>query len=438
MPAIFTRGKRPFALEMIKHQTDTFGADIEAQLTSLQTKIRENPLTVTELQNSIEVKAIVKLVEDRLGLKISFVTNDTLAAVLPLYSNKNHVLLNPLLRGNFNIKEQDDLLRNSKTHKGTVDTDKAFVTGIFSEYTVPVLFNFNELYRSWNIAPGEATGILLHELGHAFEACEYSDRLTTTNQVLESVAKAINGKEAGAATYVYKELLVVNPKVTAEQVDTLINGNKVIAGATWFKVVVGSVEAQLTNGKYDEAAFEQLADGFASRFGYGRQAMAGLDKIHLAIGSSEKSKSLYILSLLTQLLLTVGGIVVLVGTSSVLIGALVATLLYIFFRFSGSGTIPMVYDELKDRYKRIRNDSVDLLKTSVLSKAETKTILENIYAMDAIIKNTNLAPSLFKTVSDFVFTKDRNAAAAIAEQKLLEALTFNDLFVKSAELKTLA
>lgn len=438
MPAIFTRGKRPFALEMIKHQTDTFGADIEAQMTTLHAKIRSKTMSVSELDSSPEIKELIRLVKKRLGLKITFITDSGLAAVLPFYSNKNHIFLDQWFRGEFSIKEQDAVLRGSKSGKGTVDTENAVVTGIFSEYEVPVLFNFNEMFTGWGITPGEATGILLHELGHAFEACEYSDRLSTTNQVLESVAKAINGKKPGAAEYVYKELQVVNPKVTAEQVDTLVNGNKVIAGVTWFKVVIGSVDAQLTNNAYDATAFEQLADGLASRFGYGRQVMTGLDKLHISSGSEEKSRSVRVFALLYEVLVTGIALFVLITTSSILIGALVAALLYFIFRVSGSAKLDMTYDELKDRYKRIRNDSVDLLKSPSLPKATVKGILDNIYTMDNIIKNTYPAPSIWKSVSDFVFTDNRNAAASIAEQKLLEELTFNDLFVKSAELKTLA
>jgi lipid A disaccharide synthetase len=78
-----------------------------------------------------------------------------------------------------------------------------------------------------------------------------------------------------------------------------------------------------------------------------------------------------------------------------------------------------------------------MLKRMDLDKKMLANIVEDIYAVDEIINNTYQYSTIFNKLSNLVFTSNRNANNSIKEQQLLESLASNDLFIKSAELKTI-
>lgn len=442
MHGMLHRGKSFIALEMIAFQNNSFGIDLEKIISELKEKIAQGKYSSNAaILKSEEVDSLQTVVFSRLKLKIKLITNGPLAAVMPFYSNKNHVFLDEYFRGNFTLKDQEKLLRESNNQRGTVNREKAVVGGLFSKYENKVYMNFKELFGTFKMTAPEVVAIFLHELGHAFYACEYSDRMETNNQVLVNVANEISkNKEKADQVYVYRELQTVNKKVTQEQVDVLLNGNRVIAGTTWFQVVIGTVEQQMANNKYDETSFEQLADNFASRFGYGRALVSSLDKLYLRTGSPEKTQWIMRLSqtmdtsyLAMILSITIGSIYTLNIPYAIIFSLLTWTVLY----SSGESAKSYTYDELKIRYKRIRQESIEMIKTLDLDKTELKELLDSIYYLDKIINETHRYNSVTQMLSNFLFKGHRVAKSSIEEQQLLEELSFSDLFLKSAQLKSI-
>lgn len=436
--------KRPkLSLETIEFQdNDQFGVEMEAIYTKLQKKILDGGyLNYSTVEESEEVAMLSRLITARLGLKVDVVVDSAPAAILPFYSNKNHVFLNEFFRGDFTIRNQEKILRKSVGKAGTVNTQKARVGGIFSEYENLLFLNFHQLFQTLKLSVPEAVAVTLHELGHAFYACEYADRLDTNNQVLANVARELlSNKEKKDMVYVYREIEKVNPQITEEEVDKLINGNRVIAGYTWFRVVIGSVGSQMQNDKYSDTSFEQMADNFAARFGYGRQLLTALEKLHGHIGTIETSKNWMAFVNLMQLVhfFALAGITVfaIIG-GAISLGVLVGVLTFLTLRVAGEDAKDYTYDELKVRYKRIRQEYVELLKNIKLPNDKLKNILADIDRMDRSIQETHRFNSLLSAIANFLFSGARDADRSIREQQLLEELSFNDLFVKSAQFKTI-
>ena len=104
---------------------------------------------------------------------------------------------------------------------------------------------------------------------------------------------------------------------------------------------------------------------------------------------------------------------------------------------SGEENRDFTYDDLKIRYKRIRNDMVELLKSDTLSKDIIKSTLDNIKFFDSIITETYKYRGLMDQFMNTFVPSARKADQAIARQQLMEDLSFNELFVKSGELKVL-
>ncbi len=428
------------AMEHIDTQTDDFSKVLEGLVSRLLEEIKNNNLYGKNLDGSQHVAAIEKLIFNRIGLKVNIYTAKYMACILPYYANRNHIFLSDFWRGEINIVEQSKLLRQQEGQTGSVNLQRAKLSGIFSEYINPLYMNFGDLVQRGGLNSAEITGILLHELGHGFNACYYADRTDRVNQVMRSIQQRVADRQgSGDLEYVYKELSKVTPSVKKEEVDKFLNGNRVVAGLVWFKVIVGMVKNQMQNDRYNDTAFEELSDSFAGRFGYARPLATGLDK--LSQYSIEKHPSAikltYLIEILKIIVISAITAASLINPATFITGATMAALSLFFTYIEGEDFQDYTYDKLKDRYIRLRRDIVEQLKDRSLKTDQVKEMLESVYTLDDIIKNTGEHRSLLNRFSNLIFSSNREALASIEAQKLLESLASNDLFVASAEIRTL-
>lgn len=434
--------KNRVSLEIIDFQNneDGFTEKFESILTDIQNKFLSNKYEDNKaLQNSDELANLKLLIQHRFNMKVKIVTNKVLAAVLPFYSNKNHIFLHEFFRGHLSLPDQDKLLKNSVNKKGFVNIHNATLGGFFSEYEVSIYMNFKDLFTEFKASPKQVAAILLHEIGHNFHACEYSDRLETNNQILANVSeRVLNGYNSEKdIDYIYKELKTLDNKLAKEDVEDLVKGHRIVVGVKWFKTVIGIVRSQMTDSTYSKTSFEQLADSFAARFGYGRELVKALEVLNDYYDPFRNSIFFSLLSNSVSLILLLSPIVYLTG-GYVLAAILYSLLAYFLLRISSEDLRDYTYDDLKLRYKRIRNEYVEFLKISELDHQQMKDILDSVYQVDAILERTKNYEGLMRTIGNFIFSDARNAKKNINEQQMLEELAFNDLFVKSAELKTIA
>ena len=429
-----------FSHESIQAQTDDFGSRLETLISQITTDIETGVLDRSAIGNHPALQAMCGVIEHRTGLKVHFITNENLAAILPFYSNKSHIFILEMFRGQFNIATQESLLKTFDKKKGTVNLDKATVDGIFSEYDHPVYLNLYELSATYKLTPAEIAACLLHELGHGFNACYFSDRTDRTNQVLARITRKLQDRsEKGDVEYVFRELQSVNKDITKEEVDKLLNGPRVVAGAVWFRAVHQMVRSILDDDKYSDTAFEQQSDAFAARFGYGRHLTTGLDK--LTGTSAENNGALLFLAETIDLIVTLGLAMIALAaiTAGGFVPAFFCTMMFsLVFRMHGEDVKDYTYDNLKSRYLRIRQDLVDQLKTMKSDRQAIQKTLEAIYDIDALIKEARVINSLPTKLVNAIYSAAGKAQQSIADQQLMEALASNDLFVNAAELRTLA
>lgn len=431
------------ALEMIHIQDGQFGHRLNAEISKLTNKISSSEIaTQSDVASSQEVKNLQQMIFDRIGMKVTLLTNSMLAAVLPYYSNKHHIFLHDMLRGNISIKEQNKALEKALGKSGFVDNASVKLGGIFSEYDHKVFMNFMDLVKRYKCTSSEITGILLHELGHAFSACEYSDRMESTNLIIQDVCTRIaTDKENTKQSYIYQEITKIDKTVTEKEIDNLVNGSRIVAGYTWYKVVVEGTrqasKSQMYQAKYDQTAFEQVADNFATRFGYGRELISGLEKI-IDSGGVEKSATVGTINTLIEIACTViivGAIIGSAGAGFVAAPVFYSLLLGLVLYGSGENVRDYTYDELKIRYKRIRNEFINMLKQANLSKAETQMLIDNVAFTDNMINSTIQYESVYRKLSNLLLPGNRDAKNSIKEQQFLEEMIHNDLFLKSAQLQ---
>lgn len=438
--------------EVIDFQNDSFGKDLEEVVAVIQSKlISETSIEANQLKKvaktiSPEIDILEKLIFDRIGLKVEIITNSESCAALPFHINNNNILTSEFLRDDLTNSDYSKMLskvRNNINLKGGVNLQTAKVSGIFSEVNNLLFINFVFLFKYINLSPSGITAIILHELGHIFQFFEYSSRLEENNQVLSSLSKELLAdKNNKNISYIYKELKSINDNITEEDIDQIVNGENVIPGIKLFKILAGSVTSQMVDNKYNETSSEQLADQFVSRFGYGRELVNSLEKTEF------NSKFLYFsyvaqtmghLYLIVIFILSIISVPATLGL--ILLKLFNITILgiinYYYILTNGERTRDQTYDNINIRYKRIRNDMLELIKNKNIDKNEIDLILTNIKEIDKIVEDKTIPDVITKKIINYIIPSNSRAKSSITEQQLMEDLVSNDLFIKSAQLKNI-
>lgn len=429
--------------EMIAFQTgDRFGNKLEAIIGGIAEAVKKG-VSQDSIQKLEEIKILQDLIDKRLKMKVTLHANTAnLAAIIPFYSNQNHIFLHEVYRGDTGLKDQLKFLAQNNNGKGAVNNQTAELGGIFSKFDHQVYLNFNELIKTFKMMPGECTGVLLHELGHGFYACEYSDRISSNNQILSNVAKEMSKEPTKRnVEYVYKELLRINPDTKKQFVEDVIKGDRSVLGVTAFKFTVDTVTKQLENNKYDETSFESMADNFATRFGYGTMLLTGLQKINdvypenaMRMFAHWQMLIISVVAIVTGLMsLTAGAI--LVGLYTGIIGFFLG---YIMFATAGEQGRNYTYDDIKLRYKRIRDQLVQQIKNRAYDVKDAVKLAKDIEFMDDLVKTTGQYRSSVDFMMNYIRPANYRAKTSIERQQLLEDLVSNDLFVQSLKLHAMA
>lgn len=422
-------------LEMINFQKDDFPSKLEALFTKLKEAImtterkRDLSLNGSPFKKEMEI-----LIYDRFGIKTLFnFEYPTVGAVVVFPINQHNVLLGEEHRGHEWLdyfKEDTEILYNKK---GTVDLRLAKLSGIFSTYRHPVFMDLWGNFKTWDLTPAEMTAIILHELGHIFTFYELSDRLESANQIMANLSKNLNNPEK--KTYILKEL-GQKLDISQTKLDDLIGtNNRVILGQKLYEVYFGKVISQYSDSKYDDTSSEQLADQFVSRFGYGKYIVTGISKIDNESGLN--NNVIYGFTFFGNYVFqSMKLIFAIMGLTVGVVGTILFVIVLLNILFSGDRFKSMTYDELTQRYKRIRDQYIDMIVKSDLSKEEMKKSISSIKEIDFIMKNTRSISSVFEKISNFVFTTNRSAYSTVVLQQIIEDVAHNDLYLKSAELRT--
>lgn len=438
-----------FAAEMIEFQDDQFGHQLEGLFTEIKNTYIKPGMSMPSAMADKYASRMSKLIFARFGLKCKVIYNEHLAAIMPLYANRNHIFLDESYKG-VEIEEQLKFLEKLKNQRGFIDLAKAKIGGIYSEYEHNLYVSFDDFFSDNMMTPGNATGAVLHEIGHAFYNIAYSDRWHGANQVLAELAIKLSGKKNTDRTHIYREIEKYNDKIKKEEIDKMLSGEPVVAGYIWFKYIAegnfNSNGSGMMVSTYDKTSCEQMADNFAARFGYGRELVAGLEAIHEMYGSTNHSWLMAGMSMITGLIAAIAFTAVSISLISIgfatgfgaflLYGILVGFITMATVFSTGESCRDYTYDELKFRYKRIRDQMVTRLKDKSLDKAVVIATVKDIEYTDAIIKKLYEDWSVFRVVLNRIIPANWAAKNSIEDQQLLETLAANAMFMKAAQIRT--
>jgi hypothetical protein len=126
-----------------------------------------------------------------------------------------------------------------------------------------------------------------------------------------------------------------------------------------------------------------------------------------------------------------------VNPYAILRGIFIGFIVVSYVFATGESTRDYRYDELKFRYKRIRDQMVTRLKDKSLDKKTITNILENIKYTDDVIKSVYENWSIYRVVLNRIIPANWAAKNAVEDEQLLETLAANAMFIKAAQIRTI-
>ncbi len=445
---------RGLSFETIGVQSTKFFDELTQCVIALRVAVRGSDLTVASLP---EGRALIETVRrfTNIGISIDDTGGDygmlTFGITLP------HIRNGHIFTTTYGIDNAADLTGRTlesllKKHKdgfarGSVDIRKNRVDGLFAE--IPFL-----LYLERGILVGDKftdrgiAAIILHEIGHAFTACEYMARSIRTNQVLADISNALTNETPDKIESIIVKY-AKEQELTKSQKEALLNVQKPEDYVIFAYAISDEKSRQeLGHSVYEATSCEQLADQYATRLGAGRDLAIALITFHQFFGEyGVINKKLHIAMDCFSFLLTMTWISVTLfsGLSPMLAIIATVSLGVLMSALQVLGQKQQMYDDYDDyptRFKRIRSDMVHQLKNSNLNAKQIAMLLGDIDEVDKVMQTALDRNIPDKTYSVWhyanmffsgVYKKQFNMELL---QKQLEALASNNLFIQAAKLKT--
>ena len=388
------------------------------------------------------LKEVVDLTFKTTGIKIDLTfENDYDSYTYTPYINGSHIFTDPMFRG-FETNDTNRLLTLMQNFKSRtyVDLKNAKVGGFFSEVVSPIYLGWQEM-QYINASAKECVAIFLHELGHIFTMYEFYTRTIFTNQALACVTRSLNSVSMQPSDPKHQYVLKKLGEIIDDNADYFQEISEIKDGTIITSVIIGKTFrpefSDMKTIKYDYSSCEAQADAFAARFGLGRDLVTYLVKVNKTYGTAAYSsfERLNIIFVETVSLVFKPTLAI---SASIVTGNLVYLLLLLITFMSvllnGETFKDFTYDDLKVRFARIKEQLVSSIKNQKVSNADKKLVLYSIKEIEAAMAEAKNTPSIYRTISNFIFPFNRKLKNMIELQRDLEVLSANDIYSRAAEL----
>jgi hypothetical protein len=416
---MLTSKRLSLGLEAIQVQNELFFKDLVLAFARLR-----------GLQNP-DAKAIAgvgfaEIVKRHTKLTINFnldKSNDINAYVIPPMVDKNNPLIYDWWKPYIDNTDVKKFIKAKRSDiiKGYVDLQRGEVGGVFSEI-VHQVYVHRGLVDTNRLSDEERAAIFLHEIGHLFTYYEFLGHTLTTNVILHSATQAFFKSDD-----LIKRTQIVDE--TCKALDISLDDPEALVHCTSkevFQTVVlrkAILEAKSSTGSpiYDITATEALADQYAIRQGAGRFLATGLDKIHRHYGGSAsyQSTAIHLLATVIRVLLFFVMILPTFG------------LIFLILLINPAMKL---YDDPGARLGRMRRELVAGLKDQSMPAAQRKAWVDDIEAIDALLKNIDDKRTLMEMFYTSVLPGGRRQYQQLKFQVDLERLVNNQLFVTAEKL----
>lgn len=314
---------------------------------------------------------------------------------------------------------------------GYIDFNKLQVGGYFSKVTNTLVLDFITLVNDLEMNAAEITALAVHEIGHPFSSFAFEADLVGTNYIIERVTNALEDNDIETAIMIYRSSFgsedLKKAGISRESTKEHFYPNLLARYGDVYLSHYGS-------GLVDITQSEALADDFAVLFGLGLPLTTALEKMNRLDGGPSADG----IAFETSMVVAVGLLLLLIPNPLVLLGGkltIVALFGSMFSKLKSQVFNP--YDTDKERFARIRRQSIELLKGSSVTKKEVDTLIETIDYLEKVIletkDNTFLNNKSWLKTAAFI---DRTAKQKQRTTRIEKFLS-NDLFVLTHKLKNI-
>jgi hypothetical protein len=264
----------------------------------------------------------------------------------------------------------------------------------------------------------EITGIILHEIGHAFNLfITLGDYIYLNYALTDGIDVALGNKRNEYNLEVLDHTWLLK-NIPADQREAYVNSPSPdkVRRAILSTYKKAPRHYLFENGGSAHKREEQMADLFATRLGYGRHVATGLHRMYKAYGMDTDMRASWwgnlirMAAALVFLPFTVLWLMTVSGTSD--------------WDFGGR------YDDPKERVQKIRMDLINQLK-SVKDTTLKSPIQADIDVLDELLKEYHTGRDLYDYMAELASPVLRREKRLITHEENLEALLNNSLFVEA-------
>lgn len=418
------------------------------ELTSTIKYIVETETPRTFYRDKENQKKITDVIKKYTGINVVISAEYKCFAMMPPDLNKNHTLIDNIYRQYYENKE---LKKQKGTIEAFVDIKNFRIGGAFKDVKVELfldpamMWDTAHVYRV-ALTPAEVSAVILHEVGHMFSYFALAAHTYSINlPMLGTLNRIANTPDTEKVEIILKEWNDSDNTLTKVDVKELAGKDKQVIVTALVSNQVKDTKTLMKQREYEEVNAEHLADKFAVRCGAGAEITTALNKMFVVYGTRQTRDTIgYLFSEFMagfSLFIAAGWIVGTLTTTLNPVTTPILLMLGCFGIFSvlaqntntGGGT----YDTDIDRFGRMRNDMVSMLKDKEIDKAVGKRIRDGIATIDKVVSKYKENKSIIGMLGDMVIGYHRRLLSQTEFYKELEKLSANSLFVAAYDLRNL-
>lgn len=376
----------------------------------------------SELQDGTASIQLAEIVFRYTGIRLKFVFETFGPAVQPPCLDKNNPLVNDNFKLFFTSRDSLDLLNKSKGFlSGDVDMRTGKVSGVFSEFVSDCWMPAAEMTGRGVLSPEELASTLLHEIGHVWSLFYCMATTARTNLALAAIERDYRNERDVEKRRVILRKAADVAELKNLDTDSLANSEDTLVVETVFITNrIKEVRSALgeTSKIYDQVNWEYMSDSYARAQGAGPYLSSALAKLYPSWHISKRGFASY-------------AFLEFIKWSSLFVFPVAFVLL------TALDSYPDNYDEPGYRLKRIRDQVVNDSKERNVPKESIQETLDTIKVIDEQIAEFTDRKQFLDKFITFIIPELRRAKTQRDEQRALETLLNNDLFIRSNELKLL-
>lgn len=417
------------------------------ELTSTIKHIVETETPRTFYRDKENQKKITDVIKKYTGINVVISAEYKCFAMMPPDLNKNHTLIDNIHRRFYENKE---LKKQKGVIEALVDIKNFRIGGAFQDVKVelfldPAMMWGTGLSHHIALTPAEVSAVILHEVGHMFSYFALAAHTYSINlPMLGTLNRIANTPDTEKVEIILKEWNDSDNTLTKVDVKELANKDKQVIVTALVSNQVKDTKTLMKQREYEEVNAEHLADKFAVRCGAGAEVTTALNKIFTIYGTRQTRGTISYLfnefisgfALFAYARYVVSSLMALNPVTTPILLMLGAISIFIILSNntnSGGGT----YDTDINRFGRMRNDMVSMLKDKEIDKAVGKRIRDGIATIDKVVSKYRENKSLVGMIGDMIIGSHRRLLSQTEFYKELEKLSANSLFVAAYDLRNL-